>query len=197
MASRFSKKIWVDTETTGTDPQKNSIIELCGIIEIDGKEVERFDFKVQPYAGSQIAPEALQVTGKTESEIQNYPSQDKVYREFIQIIEHYVNRYDKADKFEWFGYNAKFDMDFVREFFNRNLNKYFGSYFWSPPIDVWLLAVYAQREHRAEFTSTKLWDMAQWYGLDLAKRNAHSAMDDIEVTRELFDKVVSAMKSSA
>jgi DNA polymerase III epsilon subunit-like protein len=47
------KYIFLDTETTGTDPVKNGIIQLSGIIVVpdvlaDGAE-EKFDLKMQPF----------------------------------------------------------------------------------------------------------------------------------------------------
>ena len=47
---RDKKILWVDTETTGTDPGKNGIIQLAGVLEINGQEISSFDYKIRPFA---------------------------------------------------------------------------------------------------------------------------------------------------
>jgi DNA polymerase-3 subunit epsilon len=42
------KLFFFDLETTGVNPGKNGIHQISGEIVIDGKTMERFDFKVQP-----------------------------------------------------------------------------------------------------------------------------------------------------
>ena len=38
------KELFFDLETTGTNPGKHGIHQISGLIRIDGKELEKFDF---------------------------------------------------------------------------------------------------------------------------------------------------------
>lgn len=182
------KEIWIDCETGGTDVRHHPLLQICGKIIIDGQSVEKFDIFMRN-ENQVLDNEALKVIGRTPLEIAGWQPPAEAYSEFKRIVSRYVDQYNKRDKFHWFGYNPRFDMDFVREWFSRQGNKYFGSYFWTPPIDVWMLAMYGQMRQRADFTDAKLWTVAQWYGVDVTKFSAHNAQDDIAVTQELYKKV--------
>ena len=66
-------KIFYGTETTGTKPNKHSIHQLSGIVEVDGVIAEEFNFKVRPHPKAEITKEAMVICGKTEKEILAYP----------------------------------------------------------------------------------------------------------------------------
>jgi len=125
------KIIYIDLETTGTDPKKNGIIQIAGTISANG-ESEDFNFLMCPRNETVYDRTALQKNGKTRGEIATYPHSSEVFPKFIALLSKYVNRFDKADKFYFVGYNSSFDMDFLREWFSQNEEAYFGSWFWYP-----------------------------------------------------------------
>jgi DNA polymerase-3 subunit epsilon len=74
------KLFFFDLETTGVNPGKNGIHQISGEIVIDGKTMERFDFKVQPNPKCVIEEPALQVAGVTREQVMAYPAMGDVYR---------------------------------------------------------------------------------------------------------------------
>lgn len=135
------KLLFFDLETTGTNPARHGIHQISGIVEIDGVEQERFDFKVRPNPKAEILDEALAVGGVTREEIDAYPPMEEVYCKLVALLSRYVNKYNKTDKFFLVGYNnASFDNQFLRGFFLQNGDNYFGSWFWSNSVDVMVLA---------------------------------------------------------
>lgn len=54
------KVLYFDCETTGTDPIEQDITQISGLIEIDGKVVDKFNFRCQPLNWDGISPEALE-----------------------------------------------------------------------------------------------------------------------------------------
>ena len=135
------KVVFFDLETTGTLVNKHGIHQISGMIVIDGEVKETFDFKVQPNPKAEIVQEALDVAGVTKEQILSYPAMGYVYGQFTAILNKYVDKYNKQDKFFLAGYNnASFDNQFLRAWFLQNGDKYFGSYFWSNSIDVMVLA---------------------------------------------------------
>ena len=67
------KTIYIDLETTGLDPNENAIVQLSGMIEIDGEVKESFDFKMQPFEGQIVTEESLVINGLTVETIKTYP----------------------------------------------------------------------------------------------------------------------------
>lgn len=184
------KRIWIDTETTGFNPRKHAIIQLAGIIDIDGEVKEEFNFKCRPYAGAFIDDRAVATHGISVEELRAYPEPSEAFQGLIRMMEKYINVFDKKDKFTLMGYNISFDEGFLREFFSQNSSKYFGAYFWFPSID----AAGAMHEYlmqtgkRRHMPNGKLASMAQALGITVPE-NLHDAMVDIRLTRDCWLKV--------
>ena len=112
------KVVFFDLETTGTLVNKHGIHQISGMIVIDGEVKETFDFKVQPNPKAEIVQEALDVAGVTKEQILSYPAMGYVYGQFTAILNKYVDKYNKQDKFFLAGYNnASFDNQFLRAWF--------------------------------------------------------------------------------
>lgn len=182
----MSKIIFIDTETTGLEIAKHAIVQIGAIIEIDGEIKEKINLDIAPFPGAVYTEAALKVTGKSVDELTAYPASTLQYREFKSFLAKYVDKFDKTDKFHFVGYNAVFDDSFLRKFFKRNGDSYYGSYFWWPPIDVAQMAQLTFMDTRATFKSFKLQDVAAKMGLDVKAGQLHDALFDIELTRDVF-----------
>jgi DNA polymerase III subunit epsilon len=181
------KRIFVDVETTGLDCKSNGIIQLAGIIK-DGDLVETdFNYQVSPFPDDVIDVKALEVGGHTQESIRGFESADKVFKDFIHTLGLYVDKYNKADKFQFVAYNARFDDSFLRQWFLKNGEKYYGSFFWFPPIDVMNMAAVRLESIRPQMKDFKLMTVAKEFGISIDESRAHDAMYDIQVTRKLFD----------
>lgn len=99
------KVVFFDLETTGTLVNKHGIHQLSGEIIIDGEVKETFDFRVQPNPQALIEQEALDVAGVTKEQILAYTPMGTVYKQFVDMLSKYVDRYNKQDKFFLAGYN--------------------------------------------------------------------------------------------
>ena len=185
------KLLFFDLETTGVNPGKNGIHQISGEIVIDGKTMERFDFKVQPNPKCVIEEPALQVAGVTREQVMAYPAMGDVYRQFVALLGKYVDKYKKTDKFFLVGYNnASFDNQFLRGFFLQNGDQYFGSWFWSNSIDVMVLASAKLAERRHEMENFKLATVAKFLGVHVDEDSLHNADYDIYLTKAIYDIVV-------
>ena len=182
------KICFVDTETTGAEPAEDySIFEIACILDIDGKFESRFCMNARPIDGQKIDPEALQTTRKTEEEIRSYKnSQKDLYECFYEWCGSHVDPFNKKDKMHFCGYNSGFDMNHVRELFNRHKNIYFGSLFWFPDIDVMRVAAWALMKERTKLSNFKLYTVAGAMGLDVKVGNFHNAMYDTRVVRQMY-----------
>jgi len=181
------KYIYVDTETTGVDPKKNAIIQLAGTIVANGVS-EDFNWIIQPHLGALVEPAAMAKNGITEEQLRTAKSSEKVFEEFTALLNKHVNKFDRNDKFAFIGYNANFDMDFMRAWFLRNNEEYFGSFFIYPSYDVMQLAAWFTIGKRTSFKDFKLGTV---YEALLGKPliDAHDAAADIAATREIMNYI--------
>nr|DAF67696.1 MAG TPA: DNA polymerase III subunit alpha [Caudoviricetes sp.] len=184
------KVLFFDLETTGTYPGKHGIHQMSGEVVIDGEIKEKFDFKVRPNPKAEILDEALAVAGVTREQIMSYPPMEEVFPQFVAILDKYVDRFDKKDKFFLAGYNiASFDNQFLRGWFLQNGDKYFGSWFWSNCLDVMVLATPYLAARRAEMENFKQGTVAKYLGIQVDDTKLHDALYDIEICKAIYDIV--------
>lgn len=184
----MTKIIYFDTETTGLDRDKCAITQLAGVIRVGDKE-EEFNFFMAPHEGAEISEEALKTQGKTLEEVMAYPSPKIQYVNFCTLLGKYVEKFNKADKFFLFGWNVGYDADMVRAWFSRNGDKYFGSWFWTPPIDVMSIAAKALVTERPSLQNFKLETVYRHLFPNDGEIDFHDARADITATRKIARKI--------
>ena len=180
------KLFFADTETTGLDPLRNEAFQLAFIIEVDGKVVCEKNIKMRPAHPETADAKALEVTQKTLEELAAYPLRAQGFRELNATLAKYVDRYDKNDKFVWIGQNPEFDVRFVRALFKEHGDNYFGSWFDSRPADLISLAVASKIKGIIKPENFKLGTLAAEFGI---KFDAHDALADVRVTREVWQRL--------
>lgn len=183
------KLIYLDTETTGLDPEKCAIWQLSGKIEINKRIVDKFNIFMRPNPDQTINIAALEATKTTlDTIIKAELSQFEGYNKFMYILDNHINKYDTSDKFFMVGYNShSFDSSFVRTFMKMHSNPYYGSYFWHPSIDVMLLAAYAAMKERSNLPNFKLGTVCKSLGIEFDEDEAHDALYDVSKTEEIFN----------
>ncbi len=184
------KQIFFDVETSGTDETRHGILQLAGIIEVDDKIVDRFNYFMKPFEDKDIKDEALKANGITMEDIKGFDEPQVVYEKFINLIDNWVDRYNRNDKMHLIGYNSRFDDGFLRRWFEDNGNQYYGSYFFWPSIDVSNMVAVKYRKYRHKFTNFQLMSVADKLGIEIDINNAHDAAYDAAVTREIFKKMI-------
>ena len=180
------KFIYIDVETTGIPCPQSGLIQLAGAIEIDAAKPVFFQYDIQPFPSDTIDEEALQVNGITREQMATFEEPEVAYNNFILLLDTYVDKYDRSDKFHFIGYNAMFDSDHLRAWFEKNGNKFYGSYFFFPPIDVMGMAAVHLMERRADMQDFKLLTVAKALGLTVDETKLHDAKYDIALTRQMF-----------
>ena len=183
------KLLWLDTETTGLNKEKCDIIQVAGIVVIDGEERERFNFHCQPINYECIEQEAMDKIGMTVEKLKTFPTPQETYTKFKAILEKYIDRYDKQDKFFMAGHNVNFDLDFCKLFFEKQGDKFFGSYFRYFTVDLMSLATILHTAGLIHLESWRLDAIAQYLGIQIDE-NLHDASVDVDLTRKCFYKLV-------
>ncbi|NTU68904.1 MAG: 3'-5' exonuclease [Chlorobiaceae bacterium] len=188
MSNLFKKLLWIDTETTGTDPSKHGIIQLAALMEIGGEVVDSFNLKFQPHQDAAIDQSALDVTGTTMADLANRAQSNDAYFEFLRWIGKHIDKYDKADKAYPAGYNAKFDFEFLQAWAYAHGNKYgFGSYHnWRMQDPLAILYV-MDAIGTISLPDYKLGTACAHYGIQI---NAHDALSDVGAARTLYNILI-------
>ena len=183
-----TKYAFIDVETTGLDETKNDIVQLVCIITDDTQtELDRFSLKWRPPASTEYSQGALDKTGLTVETIEAYPiNYLEAHTQFTDFLAKHVNRYDKNDKLIFVAYNAPFDDKFVRSWFNKAGDSYYGSFFWHPALCVMQMSMFFLRNHRPALKSMRLGYLCESAGLGWDESLAHDAAYDIEQTLKLF-----------
>lgn len=181
------KVFYLDTETTGINPVKNDIIQLAGIVEIDGQVLETIKLHCQPFDYSAVESEALQCHGITLEQIKSFPDPRETYRDLIGVLGKYVNKYDRTDKFTLAGQKVGFDADFLKAFFEKNGDKYYGSWFNWRHVDLLAFTRILNYAGVLKTENDKLGTLAEMFGVSL---DAHDALEDIQATRTILKLMI-------
>ena len=184
----MQKRIWIDTETGGLG-FKNPLLQLAYMIELDGRIEEKGVLYAGCFPGDILEAKALEVNGMDPKEVKDYPPPMESYDKFCSMLQKYVEPYDKKDKLHFVGYNARFDMDRLRDWFAKAGDKYFGSWFWFPPLCVMDLAAFYLQRNRAMMPNFKLQTVAEALNIKVEPERFHKEpLYDIEITREIYAK---------
>ena len=188
------KVLWLDTETTGLDAVKNDVIQMAGIIEIDGEVDATFTFECQPHNYGNVEQRALDVSGRTVDMLHLYDIPLKVKTQVEGLFLRYIDKFDKNDKFILAGYNVDFDARFMKQFWAKCGDKFWGSYVEYKSYDVYpLFKLYCDAAN-VDVPNHKLVTAAAHFGLSFGEEGAHDAMGDIRVTREIGLKLKRIME---
>ena len=190
----MNKIIFIDTETGGVNPEKAALIQLSGIIRIDKKDVEKFNFYIKPFENSEVNEKALEVQGRTLEELKTdkYVEEKEVYKQFIKLLDKYIDKYDRTDKFIVAGYNVRFDVDILKAFFQRHGNNFLFSYLDSSMLDpLYSIRLLQIAEILPVLENNKLETWCKHFGIEL---RAHDSLEDIEATKKLIGKLISLIR---
>jgi DNA polymerase III subunit epsilon len=189
------KRLYIDVETGSLNPYTGALLQIGGIVEIDGVKMEEFSFCIKPFPDDVIEETALKANKFVMREIMEegtaFEPPKLVFNALLKLLEKYIRHSDPRDKFLFIGYNShSFDMPFVRNFFKKNKSQYFGSYFFFPSIDVMLAMAFLHAEERDLFPDFKLGTVCQKMGVEVSAVFQHDALYDAKLTRALYKKMI-------
>ena len=188
----MKKILWLDTETTGLNPKIHGLREVAFIIEIDGNEVEKGVFKINPFSYTtknvEIDDYALSISNVTVSELLTYDRSSYCFKEFMNILSRYVNVNDKNDVFMIAGYNVSFDVGFIKDWFREmGLSDSYKDLFHYKNLDVFPLVITLKHLGLIDAADDKLKTICDYFDINI---DAHKAISDIEATKKLYEIIV-------
>lgn len=158
------RAIFFDTETTGTNPNNDRIIELAAYDADTGKTFERL---INPKIT--IPPETIMVHQITDEMVKDAPSFEEVALEFCEFC---------SGDITLIAHNGDgFDVPFLRAEFKRN-----GVEF--PTAWTFIDSLKWSRRYRKDLPRHSLQYLRQSYGIPA--NQAHRALNDVMVLYEVF-----------
>jgi len=179
------KICYFDLETSGLDAQKNGVVQIAMLVEIDRKVVGERNWFVQPYRSDQIAAEALAINHLTVEQVKSFPLAQIVLSEVKTFLSQYVNRYNGLDKFTPAGYNVQFDLNFLKQFFLKGGDQFFGSWFNYRTVDPMLCLYWLRYAGLIDLPNYKLETVCAHFDIGF-EGEAHEALADVKATRDLI-----------
>lgn len=150
----------LDTETTGFSPYKDRIIEFGAIKLVDGREVDRVSFLINPCMD--IPAQSTRVHGITNEMVKDKPDESFYISKIIELFK---------DASYIVGHNVSFDIRFLEQMFIRN-----GYCLNCEYIDTLKFA----RKFYPKAPNHKLTGLAEYLKIDV--KDAHRALADVETT---------------
>lgn len=172
------REIIFDTETTGLDNREDRLIEI-GCIELDNRfpTGRTFHKYINPQ-GRSVHPDAQEVHGISNADLEGKPIFSEILQEFLDFI----------DGAKLVAHNASFDIGFINAEFAR---------LDVPPIDPGLVIdtlALARRKH--PMGPNSLDALCRRYGIDNSRRTKHGALLDSELLAEVYIELIGGKQAA-
>lgn len=175
---RNENLIFVDIETTGTDPDKHEIIELAYILvsQNNGKfeVIEEREFKIKPQHIENADPVALKINGYDEGQWIFASNLSDVMRVFSE----------KSKGAVFVAQNVTFDYSFIERALTSTGTK--NEMFYAKLDTISMAYAKLYKDPRAEKFS--LYRLAEYFGIVNVK--SHTALADTRTTFEVFKRLM-------
>ena len=167
--------LWIDTETTGLDANKNDIIQIACIPVVNGIRQPSFMEFGQPKFWQNIQDEAIRVHGITRDQMETFQVQEQLLENFINYVRTFGVKFGVA------GHNVSFDKKMLSGLFSRyNRNVDFFQLFNLDVHDT----LYRARKLKGKLKTenNKLETLCKHFDIAI---QAHDALSDISANIEL------------
>lgn len=177
----------IDVETGGFDRHKDALLEVAAVFVNFNQEgklvpVDTLHYHVKPFAGANIDPESLKITGIDPFHpLRPALDESKVADKLFGAIRDY-QKMQECTRSILVGHNAQFDLGFINALAERT-NYQRNPFHPFSALDTVSLGALA-------YGQTVLARIAIQAGFEYDSSKAHGAKYDTELTAEIFCKIV-------
>jgi DNA polymerase III epsilon subunit-like protein len=187
----YTRRFWVDTETTGLDPGKHFAFQISYLIEEDNRILLERTLETRPdnHDEFEFTGEAEKIHGYSREKIQSLAPEPEQYGVLVEDLRQFAE-----NRLTITGYNISFDIKFLKAFFRRNKpagtqGSLFSRYFDYMYCDVMQLAQAQRIAGKLNLPSIELVKVCAYLGISV--QGAHNSMIDIRNTRAVFNRLIS------
>lgn len=186
----MNKILFIDSVTTGMNPEKCAIYRIGGIFTVNGRETVRFELRMRPFPNARISDQSLWICKETRSSLIYYPDQAEAFADFIKLLNAQVNLHNPKDKIFIAGFNCdRFEYAFINEWFRRNGNERFRDYFYVQTIDLMTLANFRFIEKRHQFHDFFLETAARQLGVPVPGDDRYDCITNSKTCLDMYRKL--------
>lgn len=186
----MNKVLFIDTLTTGMNPERCSIYRLGGIYTEDDEEKARFEIRMRPFPNARINEQSIWISGESRSSLLVYPKEEDAFAFFINWLDSIVNVKNPNDKVYLAGYNCSgLDMPFLREWFRRNGNERFRDYFHVQVIDVMSIAAFALMASRSRMPDFHIETTARFLEVVPKETAVYDCLSKAKTSLDIYRKL--------
>ncbi len=187
----MNKILFLDTLTTGMNPQRCAIYAIGGIICEDSaqgtNEIRRFELHIKPYDGARIYENSLWIGNMTRTRLVHFPKEEDALKDLISLLNEQVKLTNPYDKIYLSGFNASsFDLPFLKEMFERNGNRNFFNYFHMQTLDIMNIAAFALMNERNRMPDFHLHTAARYLGVINEIGEQYNCLYNAETCLKMF-----------
>ncbi|MDR1863526.1 MAG: 3'-5' exonuclease [Treponema sp.] len=186
----YTRRFWVDTETTGLNPKKHFAFQISYLIEADNKILLERTLEMCPdnYEGFEFTKEAEKIHGYSRAKIRSLPPETEPYSVLLEDLRQFAE-----NRLTITGYNIPFDIYFLKAFFARHKpagtrKGLFYQYFDYMYCDVMQLVQAHRIAGKLNLPSIELEKVCTHLGISV--EGAHNSMIDILNTKAVFDRLI-------
>ena len=163
----------LDIETTSLDTFSGEIVEISAIKVRDRKEIDSFSKLIK--TKNEIGYFTTRLTGITNEMI------EKQGKELVDVLKNFK---DFLGNDIIVGHNVNFDINFIYDNMQENLNEYLSNDF----VDTLRIS----RKVLPNLRHHKLDDLIQYFNLE--RRNEHRALNDCVLTNQVYINLAKMLK---
>ncbi len=174
-----ARYVVVDTELTGLDEKKDSIVSLGAVRMTGGRIDVGATFYRLASPESELSAKSVVIHEITPSEVMEKPAIDAVLREFTEfcgddlVVGHFVS----------------IDLEFI----NREMLRTQGSALANPAVDTFSVHEWLRKRSKAQTGDSRqagfrLYDIVREFGIPV--NGAHNALMDAFITAQLFQRLI-------
>lgn len=181
---KHNKILFIDTETGGLDPMNHSLLSVAFAIWDNGEIIEAKEFLINDGILN-VTPKALEINGIDIIEHSRIALKPK---SAILEIKNYLNRnFGNDEKIILCGHNILFDINFFKNFWNKNEGNY-NNRFSHRYVDTASILFFLTVVNKLPENSNSSQNAFDLFGISINKR--HSALGDVLGTAELFNRLI-------
>jgi DNA polymerase III subunit epsilon len=176
--------LFIDIETGGLDPNKNSLLSLALVVWEDMKIIDSQEFLINDGILS-VTEEALSIN---KIDIEKHKQTAISPSLAIEKILEFINRhFPQQGKITLAGHNVQFDISFLRILFTKNKQE-FSKFFSHRIIDTSSILYYLYLAGHIKQKAISSDEAFNYFGIKVEGR--HTAKGDAIATAKLFTKLL-------
>lgn len=177
---RDARYVVIDTELTGLDEKRDSIVSMAGIRMTGGRIDLEGSFYRLVNPETELTAESVIIHEITPSDVTKKPGIEKVLSEFTEFCGDDVI----------VGHCVSIDLSFI----NREMKRIYGASMKNHALDTsvvyeWIRKRFpSRRPFPYSFTDSGLYDIAKYFGIPV--NGAHNAAMDAFITAQVFQRFI-------